>query len=289
MFLGIDIGGTKIEYASFTEKQVSILGREATPGDYQSLIRQISSVAAKLDGLDSVGVGLPGTFTTDKIIWVPNISYLNGNNLAGDLSEKFGVGVTIGNDAQLALLGESWKGAASNVSDAVLLSIGTGIGGAIMAGGKIIKGNNGAAGAIGWLNLNINEEPVENHGYLEYHASGSALTRIGKSMSPPITSYEIVDKAKQGEPACVNIMNEIGKLLGASVGAIASILDPKMVIVSGGLSDAFDSLEAPMMNSFRKYSSNGITSLPIVKSQLGNKSGVYGAVRLAMIQDKAWI
>jgi predicted NBD/HSP70 family sugar kinase len=120
------------------------------------------------------------------------LPFLDGKDLAADLSERLGADVIVSNDAQLALLGEIWCGAAQNRQSAVLISVGTGVGGAIMMGGKIIRGIHGSAGAFGWLNLDWREPSDPNHGYVERHASGSALEAIGRQLDPPLTSYEII-------------------------------------------------------------------------------------------------
>jgi predicted NBD/HSP70 family sugar kinase len=295
VYFGIDIGGTKIQFAVYAEGKVNILNKEITPKSYADLLELIEVNFFAIEKrwypqtISHVGIGIPGTFTTEKVIWVPNISYMEGKDLTGDLKKRLGVNVSLGNDAQLALVGEVWKGAGRGKKDAVLMSIGTGIGGAIMVGGKLIRGRRGASGALGWLNLDASIPGDKNHGYLENYASGKAIERVGREHQPAMTTYEIVEKARLGDPFCIETMERVGHLIGVSIASIASVLDTEMVILSGGLSEVLDVFEEPMYKSFIEFAAPGISEIKIVKSELGNLSGAYGAVRLAMVGDELWI
>ncbi|MFP7296959.1 ROK family protein [Neobacillus niacini] len=294
MFFGIDIGGTKLQFALGVNEEVFVLDKVPTPGSYCDLLKVVEetyfAAERKFGGkIEGIGIGLPGTFTKEKVVWVPNIPYIEGQDLAGDLRDRLEVDVFIGNDAQLALVGEVWKGSGCGYGNAVLMSIGTGIGGAIMIGGKVVKGRRGAAGALGWLNLDASVPGDKNHGYLENHASGSAIARAGEAQNPPMTPYEIVEKAKKGDALGVKIMTQAGHLIGAGLASIASVLDTEIIILSGGLSEEMDSFRESMDASFLEYAAPGVDQVPIVKSSLGNLSGAYGAVRLAMVRGDLWI
>lgn len=282
MFLGIDVGGTKILFADYSGDQVRIVGRKATPNSYEEFLELVGRMVS--GKVKRIGVGIPGTSSKEKVTWVPNIPYLDNQNLSNDLEKLFGAEVLLANDAQLALLGEVWKGAGRGNKDAVLMSIGTGIGGAIMVEDKLIRGQRGAAGALGWLNLDHVHPSDRNHGYLELHASGRTLEKVGLAMAPPLTSFEIVERTKKGDPACLEVMNKMGHLIGTAFASIASVLDTEILIVSGGLSGEFDLFKASMYKSFKEFAAPGISEIPIVKSELGSLSGVYGAIRLAMME-----
>jgi predicted NBD/HSP70 family sugar kinase len=286
LIVGIDVGGTKIQFAVYDGEQVKILNKENTPDSYHDFLDLVSRVLAQDAGkrVKRVGIGIPGTYTNEKVTWVPNIPYLENQNLVGDLSRLLGVEVVIANDAQLALLGEVWQGAGRGKQDAILMSIGTGIGGAIMVRDKLIRGRRGAAGALGWLNLDYSHPADKNHGYLELHASGTALEKIGQAMVPPLTSFQIVERARAGNEQCLKVIKHIGYLIGTAFASIGSVLDTEILIVSGGLSKEFDLFEDSINNSFQGSAAPGISEVPIVKSQLENLSGVYGAIRLAIIE-----
>ncbi|WP_251551242.1 ROK family protein [Neobacillus muris] len=293
MFFGIDAGGTKLQFAAGIGKEVFAGEKVATPGSYGQFLDSAEEQFLKLEErfgekITEIGIGLPGTFTAEKIVWVPNIAYLEGCDLAGDLRSRFGVEVFIGNDAQLALIGEVWKGVGRGCSNAILMSIGTGIGGAIMIDGKVVRGRRGAAGAFGWVNLDAGVRGDKNHGYLEANASGSAIGVAGLQQHPPLTSYEIVEKAREGEEFGVKVMKRAGHLLGAGLASIASILDTEMIILSGGLSKEIDTFQDSMIASFKEYTAPGVEQVPIVTSKLGNLSGAYGAVRMAQVGGDLW-
>jgi glucokinase len=276
LYLGIDVGGTKIQMALYDGEKLQIMPKVPTPANYEEFLQVVRvPVAGKIT---TIGVGLPGTFSDEKVLWVPNIPCLENHDLRGDLGKCFGAEVLLANDAQLALLGEVWQGAGKGKRNAVLMSIGTGIGGAIMVEDKLIRGRRGAAGALGWLNLDHTHANDINHGYLELHASGKALDQ----MLPPLTGYEIVKRAKTGNIECLQVMNKVGHLVGTAFASIASVLDTEILIVSGGLGSEFDLFEPAILTSFRKYAAPGVSDIPIVKSTLGNLAGVYGAIRLAM-------
>lgn len=293
MFFGIDIGGTKLQFAARKGDEVLILNKEHTPASYEDLLEAIlfsyKEAESKIGIIRQVGIGLPGTFSREHITWVPNIPYLNGKSLVADLQNKLGVPAIIGNDAQLGLLGEMWRGAGKGRQNAILMSIGTGIGGAIMVGGRIIRGRRGAAGALGWLNLDAYYSPDKNHGYIEKFASGTALKNKGQSMSPSLTTYEIVERAKQGNPQCIEMFNDMGRYLGTALASIASVLDTELIILSGGLSHEVDLFKKSLDESFKLFSAPGVEDIPIVRSDLDNLSGAFGAIRLAEIKEDIWI
>ncbi|MGG3466166.1 ROK family protein [Neobacillus pocheonensis] len=296
MFLGIDVGGTKMQFAVGVGEDVFVLNKVPTPSRYAELLQVVEEHCSEAEKrfeyagkIVEMGIGIPGTFTKERVVWVPNIPCLEGQDLAGDLRTRLGAGVYLGNDAQLALAGEVWKGAGRENSNAILMSIGTGIGGAIMIGDRIVKGRRGAAGALGWLNLDASVPGDKNHGYLENYASGTGIAGVGETHVPPLSTYEIVAKAKEGDSFCRKTMDRAGHLIGAGLASVASVLDTEIIILSGGLSEAIETFKKPMLDSFIEYAAPGVEQVPIVKSELGNLSGAYGAVRLAMVRGDMWI
>lgn len=294
MFFGIDVGGTKIQCALFNSKKVELTQKIPTPKDYKTFLDSIAELfykatQNKTEKVTSVGIGIPGRTSQDHIKWVPNIPYLNNKHLADDLSTILKVDVLLANDAQLALLGEVWMGVGKGKTNAVLMSLGTGIGGAIMVGGKIVRGSHGTAGAFGWVNLDMNADTRLDQGFLERHASGTALQKMGAQLNPPLTSYEVVKKAREGDQECIKIMLQMGHMLGTSLATVASILDPEIVIISGGLVETFDLLHPPIKNKMRILASPSVKGVEVLVSELGTHAGVYGAVRLAMLKHSVWV
>ncbi len=293
MYLGIDVGGTKTQGAYERDGEITLTARLATPKDYGQLLDALTRMAGEVaedcgEPVTHIGLGVPGTASEQHVTWVPNLPYLDGKPLANDLYERTRAEAVVGNDAQFALLGEVWRGAAHNQKNAVLVSVGTGVGGAIYMNGRLLRGSHGSAGAFGWLNLDMLEPPNPDHGHLELHASGAALDEMARALDPPRTSYEVVAGARAGDPACAELLERVATLLGAGCASIASILDPDVIIFSGGLADAFDLLEAPLRDSLRARGSPSVRETPIVVSQLGRYAAAYGALRAAMLQRAIW-
>ncbi|QBD79089.1 ROK family protein [Ktedonosporobacter rubrisoli] len=286
MYLGIDVGGTKIQAAYMHRDRISLSKKIATPGDYATFLRALVELAREtadpLEPLSSLGLGIPGTVTQRCITWVPNLPFLDGQNLAGDLAGTLGARVTIANDAQLALLGERWQGAARDRQSAALISVGTGVGGALMLDGKIVRGFHGSAGAFGWLNLDWHAPADPNHGYVELQASGRALEKLAQQNAPALTSHELIARAREGKLEGRQAVEQLGRLLGITLASIASMFDPEILIFSGGLADIFDLLEEHLKAGLYTFGSPSIRHTPIIASKLGKYAAAYGALRAAM-------
>ena len=294
MYLGIDVGGTKIQGAFLKQGQPCLTDQIATPtSDYGAFLKALLHLIeeARVGGgaLDGLCIGLPGTVTRERVIWMPNLSFLNGQDLAGNLRDLLGVPVELANDAQLALLGEVWRGAAQSCQNALLISVGTGVGGALLLGGKIVRGTHGSAGAFGWLNLDWREAAHPEHGYVERHASGSALNELARQLDPALDSRELIARARAGEQASLAVVQRFGLLLGAACASIASILDPETLILAGGLSEAFDLLAPFLRAQMHTLGSPGVRTLQIVSAHLGKDAAAYGALRAAMPPRADWL
>lgn len=293
-YLGIDVGGTKIQGVYLQGETMHLTRRIATPtSGYEDLLAALiyltEEVKRETGTLSHIGVGVPGTVTELCVTWVPNLPFLNGKDLAGDLGPRCDTQVVVANDAQLALLGEMWQGAAQHKQSAILISVGTGVGGAIMLGGKIVRGVHGSTGAFGWLNLDWHEPPNPDHGYTERYAAGSALDAMARQLDPPTTSHEIIARARRGDPASITLLHQFSRVLGIACASAASILDPEVLIIAGGLSDAFDLLAEDLRNALREMGSPSVREIPLVVAQLGRDAAAYGALRAAMIQQLAWL
>ncbi|WP_409271519.1 ROK family protein [Neobacillus sp. SCS-31] len=293
MYFGIDVGGTKIQFAAESGDGVAILDKVPTPKTYAEFLNvveeQFRLAAVGKGKIGCIGMGIPGTYTDETVIWSPNVPFLEGKDIPGDLRERLGVGVFLGNDAQLALAGEAWRGAARGRQQAILMAIGTGIGGAVMAGGRILRGRRGAAGAFGWLNLDISVPGDRNHGYLENHAAGRAIERMGSRLTPPLSPEGIVESAKKGNRECMDILKQVGRLLGAGLASIASVLDTEVIVLGGGISDELPLFSEALTESFREFSAPGVEEVLILKGQLGNLAGAYGALKLAAQKGNLWL
>ncbi|MBX5458542.1 MAG: ROK family protein [Thermogemmatispora sp.] len=291
MELGIDVGGTKIQGAYLTATgEVALTPRLRTPASYEeflgTLARLVHTVAQQQgEPVVSIGLGLPGTCTRRRSLWVPNLPFLHERELAAELEQRLGAAVVLSNDAQLALLGEAWRGAARGRQQVALVSVGTGVGGALMLGGQLVQGAHGSAGAFGWLTLDRGHIPDPEHGFLELVASGSALAARGQQLDPPLTSYEVIAQARQGQPDCLALVEEMGHMLGLALASIASLFDPELIIITGGLCEAFDLFSPLLRRNLARYGAPAVRETPIVPALLGDKAAAYGALRAALLRS----
>jgi glucokinase len=274
--LGVDVGGTSVRAVARLAdgSRTPVVSRPA-PRGYPELLDVLAGLAPPVP-LRSVVVGLPGATGTDVPRWIPALSWLDGRPLAADLAARLPgtPGVVLRNDAQVALLGEAREGAARGRVDAVLVSVGTGIGGAIMLGGRIVGGATGTAGAFGWL-PSAGVTATADHGALELAASGRALDRLA---GPGRAGSDLVAAALAEDIAARRALDGWAATLGRGIAALASILDPEVVVLAGGLCEAFDAYAEPLRAALRADASPAARGVAIVPARLGGHAGAIGAL-----------
>lgn len=289
--IGIDVGGTKIAAVIGTSDGNALADiRMETPKGREPLLAALHQVVFELLSqadcdpcrLAGVGVGLPGTVSGDRrsVRWVPNLPEIDGMPLASLLEEQTGVRTVLGNDGQLSLKGEHWLGAARGCADVVMITLGTGIGGAIMAGGKIVEGANGTAGSMGWLVMDLNDPGDKRNGWWERKVSGSAIDERSGRLHPPMTGRDMFAAAERGEPEAVRLLEQIGSSLGAGAANLASLLNPEVIIFGGGVSAHLPLLLPTMKKALSKFASPSARNTPIVQAGLQHNAGMFGAMRL---------
>jgi predicted NBD/HSP70 family sugar kinase len=277
--LGIDLGGSNLRWVISTDDTCSDVSKLIAPNSYDESLETISSIilfAVKEYGISSVGLGLPGRTDPDKPIWIPNLTFLNQSSIGRDLELRTGTPITFINDAQAALVGEVNFGAARGCRNAILVTLGTGIGGAIMIDGEIYVGHNGTAGSFGWLMAPVRLHPNPEHGPWERWAAGSTLTVIAKDLglSPrEFLSEETLDVEGAARHALIDYAHRVGKGLGS----LASLLDPQIIIVSGGIVDSWQIVKAEISSGFTQTSSPSVRHCPIKVASLGSNAGAIGA------------
>lgn len=273
--LAIDLGGTRLRAGladSDAPAAVELLGEWPAPRDLAQLAELVAGLAAR-HGVGALGVGIPGLARGNTCVWVPNLTYLDGQHL-----EPLFPGLTIGlgNDAQLALLAEVEAGAAAGMTDAILLAVGTGIGSAVLAGGRIIRGSTGGACSFGWAAADINDPGDDRSGWLERHASGRALDAAARDIGLADGAALIAaarGAAPNAEAALVAPMQALGTALA---GAIA-LLDPEAVILAGGVAAAADVLVPPIQGALRRQLPPHLRDIEIKPGLFGPRAGLVGA------------
>jgi predicted NBD/HSP70 family sugar kinase len=249
----------------------------------------------------AVACGLPGTSDGQRPVFVPALAWLEGKPLAADLAEMLGAPVALALDGHLTLLAEVAEGAAVGRSSAVLVAVGTGIGGALMLGGKIWRGHHGSGGAWGWLPRSGRSDDVR-HGQFEQAAAGRALDlraaavlgggppgRLAEPAARKRTGRDLVAAARAGDLAACAAVRDYAAELGRGVAALASTLDPEIVLLGGGLSAVMDLLGPVIEQTMAQAASPDGRRVPVRAAALGPEGGAIGAWHAACGGTEIWL
>ena len=312
--IGIDLGGTNVRSAVVDPQgQVSHNAkiRVAGSGSAEDVIDRIAEcVHITMDGCGrdavwGIGVGTPGLiiYETGTIVYAPNVPGWVDFPLQSRLEERLGLPVTIENDANAAAIGEHWVGGGAGVRNMICITLGTGVGGAIILDNRIWRGTNGAGGEIGHMTV------VENGalcgcgapGCIEAYASAPAIARQAREALQAgetsrltdlcggdpgaITSAMVAQAAMEGDRVAHDVMSRAGTLLGVVIASLTNLLNPELFVIGGGVVNAGDLLFEPIWEEVRKRAykySAGI--LDIVPATLGDDAGLIGAARNFMVE-----
>jgi len=175
--VGLDIGGTKTYIALGRDETIVDIKAYKTPKDLKTMDNTLKEVIARYlasgEEIAGIGIGIAGGIKEDGTVWVPSLPYLTGVKFGQRVEDLFNLPTTIDNDAHVALIGEQWIGAAAGKRNAILVSVGTGIGGAFLVDGEILRGTHGTAGSVGWLTIKTDPE-TDKVSYFESLASGNS-------------------------------------------------------------------------------------------------------------------
>jgi glucokinase len=294
--IGIDLGGTNLRAAAIDRSGKMInkisggthlgAGREAVITDMVTSIRKLREQCGT-DTLAGVGVGTPGFIIMEKgiITGSPNMPGFDNFPIRDEIEHQLGAKVVLENDANAAALGEKWMGAGRDFNDLVLLTLGTGIGGGIISGGKILHGFVGMAGELGHTTVSPTGNPCGcgNQGCLEKHASATAVVAMARMMGlgDHLTSEAVYNLAEGGNQKAQAVFTAMGQALGTTLATLVNIFNFPLYLLSGGMLPAWDLFAPPMMDEVRRRSfvfRN--TNTRIEKATLGNEAGLYGAAYL---------
>ena len=306
---GIDVGGTTVKMGLFTTEgelldKWEIPTRKEDGGAY--ILNDVAaSVEAKLaekniakEDVAGAGIGVPGpTLDTGYVSICVNLGWKD-KNPANELSELLSIPVKAGNDANVAALGEMWKGGGEGYLDVVLLTLGTGVGGGIIMNGEIAPSHRGVGGELGHITVNPDEEATcncGNHGCLEQYASATGVVRIAKKLLAAskeesslrtletVTAKDVFDAAKAGDHLAVEAVEVLGKYLGLVVANVALTVDPDVFVIGGGVSKAGQVLIDVITKYYHKFAKIiGDNKAKVVLAKLGNDAGIYGAARMVL-------
>ncbi|MBZ5583635.1 MAG: ROK family protein [Acidobacteriia bacterium] len=303
--IGLDLGGTNLRAAAFDRsgrklgdisKDTNFRGgREAVLGDIVAAIECLRQQYGAT-GLAGIGVGIPGFIRMKEgvIASSPNLPYMENFPVRDEISRRLNTPVILENDANAAALGEKWMGAGRDVNDLVLLTLGTGIGGGIIYGGRVIRGFVGMAGELGHITVNPTGNPCGcgNQGCLEKHASATAVTamanllHLGENLSSKDVYNLALQPGEAGEKART-VWRIMGESLGTALAVLVNAFNFPLYLLSGGMLPAWD-LFAPHM--FRVVEQRSATyratkaETRITQATLGNEAGLYGAAYLPWVE-----
>jgi glucokinase len=285
--VGVDAGGTRLRAgAAPADASVPVAGNvaslvdraaPATLAEFGAALDAVLVAAAPLGPVAGMAVAVPGLVAGTACRWVPNLPYLDGVDLAAITAHV----VAAGNDAQFALLAEVSEGAATGRDDALLLAIGTGIGSAVLSDGRIVRGSHGAAASFGWACAELADPGDDRHGWLERHAAGPVLDAAGAALTPPVDGRGLVAAAVAGDPAARATLDRVGTVLGAALAGAVALLDPGIVIISGGLADAVDAIAPALHGALTRQLPAHLRDVEVRRGALGPSAGLIGALTAA--------
>lgn len=263
-------------------------GRDYVIGEIVDSIQKLR--AKQSEGrFAGVGIGVPGFILIDKgiIVGSNNLAFLEGFALRDDIERRLGAPVILENDANSAALGESWIGAGQDVDDLVLLTLGTGIGGGIIYGNRVMHGREGMAGELGHITVVPNGNPCGcgNVGCLEKHASATAISCLADLMRvtphPNPSAEEIFKLAAAGDWKAQQIFRSMGEALGVALAMLINTFNFPLFLLSGGPLPAWDYFAPAMIDEVKRRSfTYRNTKTRIEKAKLGNQAGLFGAAYL---------
>jgi glucokinase len=323
---GIDIGGTKISSALFT-REGKIIGKEKAPIDKAGGDKAADQVVAVIRGLGeaargaggrllAVGLCVPGVvFSADGTVWAPNIAGWDRYPLRDRLirggergrraarprrrAPGLRVPLVLESDRNAYVTGEAWRGAAAGIEDVVFLAVGTGIGAGILSRGRLIRGSEDVAGAVGWFGLDPDFKPAyAAMGCFEAEASGSsvgrkarellasgrasAMTDLAGGRIENVTAETVAAAARSGDPLALEVVGDTVRYLAMGIANIVSLLNPRIVVLGGGLFQAADVFLEPVRREFPQWAQPlAAKAARIELSGLGEDAGLFGCGRLA--------
>lgn len=309
--IGVDLGGTTIKMAIVDSKgnmvekwtiptDTSNNGRNISNHIAMSIKEQVENIEIEPSQIVGIGIGAPGFINMENgfIYKAVNLGWEN-YPLKDDLEAKTGLRVLVDNDANIAALGEMWKGAGNQAPDMICITLGTGIGGGIILNGEILHGANGMAGEIGHItSLSDGGVPCNcgKRGCIETIASATGIARIateGLNQHPEsrlqtiyaekgsITSEDVFVSAAESDEWALEVISIITHHLGLVIANLSNALNPSRVVIGGGVSKAADQLLEPLKQVFGKYTLPRVyEAADFAIASLGNDAGVIGGARL---------
>ncbi|MGN1165677.1 MAG: ROK family glucokinase [Lachnospiraceae bacterium] len=305
---GVDIGGTTVKIGLFQTDGTIVEkweiktctenhGNKILPDIAMSLNKKLDEHNLERSEIEGIGIGVPAPVNSEGI--VQNTANLGWGykEVKREMEELMSLPVEVGNDANVAALGEMWQGAGTGQKDMIMVTLGTGVGGGVIVNGRPVVGNNGAGGEIGHLCVNYKEKEhcgCGKTGCLEQYASATGIARLArmrlvknddasmlrKSPIEEITAKTVFDALKEGDKVAEEIVEEFGSYLGHGMANLAAVTDPAVIVIGGGVSKAGDIILGYIEKYFQEKAFFSNKNTKFVLAELGNDAGICGAAKL---------
>lgn len=306
---GVDIGGTTVKMGVF-DAEGEILdkweivtntadeGKQILPDVAASILEKTAEHRLEKGDILGIGAGVPAPVTEAGIVnGSANLGW-NYKEVKKELEELTGMKAVIGNDANVAALGEMWKGGGAGEKNMVMVTLGTGVGGGVIIGGKMLVGEHGAGGELGHVCVNYEETDTcgcGNKGCLEQYASATGIVRLAKKKlekeeratmlrKESVTAKDVFDAVKAGDAVAAEIAEEFGRYLGYGLANLAVIADPAVFVIGGGVSKAGEVLLPYIQKPFRERAFFSNKEIKFTLATLGNDAGICGAAKMVLDQ-----
>ena len=305
---GIDVGGTTVKLGLFktdgalldkweipTDKAEN--GSKILPDIASSLKEKMKEKNISIEDLEGAGIGVPGPVRENGT--VPSCVNIGWGEMdvKKEMEALLAVPVSVGNDANVAALGEMWQGGAKGYENVLLVTLGTGVGGGLIIRGHIVAGSHGAGAEIGHLTVDTSEEEACNcgrKGCLEYYASATGAVRLAKRAmaktnepsslrgKEELTAKDVFDAAKAGDALAVKVEAEYFDRLGFGLSIISTVCDPDIIVLGGGVSKAGERLVQGVQEAFVRYAFHACKETRFALAKMGNDAGIYGSAKMVL-------
>jgi glucokinase len=308
--IGMDLGGTKMLTGVLdSDSEVVWESRERSTGQTEEqlvdlLVREIEEAREARPGVAAAGLGIPATIDHDRGVAISAVNLpIDNLPIRERAIERTGLPVFVDNDANVAALAEHLYGAARGADNAVMLTIGTGIGGGLILGGEIYRGATGAGAELGHVVIAMDGLPCQGncpgHGCVETYASGTALGRearqvaegrpdsaLGRKLAAgeEIDGKLVTELALAGDADAVGVFEMVGSRLGVALTSFANIFEPNVIVIGGGVIAAGDLLLEPARRELRARALPPMKGIPVLAAELGEDAGMIGAAAMARIE-----
>lgn len=305
---GIDIGGTTVKCGLFqTDGQLCEKweiktrtednGKAIIPDVAETINSKMKEKGLTKDMVVGVGVGIPGPVVGEREVSMAVNLHWGYTKMADELEPLIdNIPVKLGNDANVAALGEMWKGGGEGTKSLIMATLGTGVGGGIIVDGKIVTGSHGAGGEIGHACVNPEETETcncGNKGCLEQYASATGIVRIAKQVlaenteattlnAKKVSAKDVFDAYKAGDAVAAVIVAKFASCLGNALAIFSCVVDPEVIVIGGGVSKAGQPLIDAIAKYYKEYAFVSCKETPIVIAKLDNDAGIYGAAKLVV-------